>query len=86
MSAISPFYYKFSEQEIIQYYQDIMSAIGLPMFIYNFPNFSGFSLTEEILEKLKQNKNLIGVKFTSSDMFLLEQIKTLHGAGSMEWV
>lgn len=78
MSAISPFYYKFSEQEIIQYYQDIMSATGLPMFIYNFPNFSGFSLTEEILEKLKQNKNLIGVKFTSSDMFLLEQIKTLH--------
>ena len=78
VSAISPFYYKFSEQEIIQYYQDIMSATGLPMFIYNFPNFSGFSLTEEILEKLKQNKNLIGVKFTSSDMFLLEQIKTLH--------
>lgn len=75
VSAISPFYYKFSEQEIIQYYQDIMSATGLPMFIYNFPNFSGFSLTEEILEKLKQNKNLIGVKFTSSDMFLWSRLR-----------
>ena len=27
---------------------------------------------------MNRNKNLVGVKFTSSDMFLLEQIKTLH--------
>lgn len=78
VSAISPFYYKFSEAEIVQYYQDIMSSTELPMFVYNFPNFSGFSLTAEVLEKLNRNKNLVGVKFTSSDMFLLEQIKTLH--------
>ena len=78
VSAISPFYYKFSEAEIVQYYQDIMSSTELPMFVYNFPNFSGFSLTAEVLEKLNHNKNLLGVKFTSSDMFLLEQIKTLH--------
>ncbi|MBQ7974779.1 MAG: N-acetylneuraminate lyase [Clostridia bacterium] len=76
VSAISPFYYKFSEQEIVQYYKDIMDCVNLPMFIYNFPNFSGFSLTEEILAKLKENKNLAGVKFTSTDMFLLERLKT----------
>ena len=40
VSAISPFYYKFSEAEIVQYYQDIMSSTELPMFVYNFPNFS----------------------------------------------
>ena len=65
-------------EKIVQYYQDIMSSTELPMFVYNFPNFSGFSLTAEVLEKLNRNKNLVGVKFTSSDMFLLEQIKTLH--------
>ncbi|MCI5529302.1 MAG: N-acetylneuraminate lyase [Blautia sp.] len=78
VSAISPFYYKFSEAEIVQYYQDIMASTELPMFVYNFPNFSGFSLTEEVLEKLNKNRNMVGVKFTSSDMFLLEQMKTLH--------
>lgn len=78
VSAISPFYYKFSEQEIIGYYEDIMNATALPMFIYNFPNFSGFSLTEETLSKMEAHKNLAGVKFTSSDMFLLERIKTNH--------
>ena len=78
VSAISPFYYKFSEQEIIGYYNDIMASTSLPMFIYNFPNFSGFSLTEDVLDSLSENKNLIGVKFTSSDMFMLERIKAHH--------
>ena len=78
VSAISPFYYKFSNREIIQYYNDIMSSTALPMFVYNFPNFSGFSLTADILDELAKNQNLAGVKFTSSDMFLLEQIKSNH--------
>lgn len=76
VSAISPFYYKFSEKEVIGYYDDIMDATSLPMFIYNFPNFSGFSLTEDVLNQMRSHKNLAGVKFTSSDMFLLERIKT----------
>ena len=75
VSAISPFYYKFSEAEIVQYYQDIMSSTELPMFVYNFPNFSGFSLTAEVLEKLNHNKNLLGVKFTSSDMFCWNRLR-----------
>lgn len=78
VSAISPFYYKFSNREIVQYYNDIMSSTALPMFVYNFPNFSGFSLTADILDELAKNQNLAGVKFTSSDMFLLEQIKSNH--------
>ncbi len=84
VSAISPFYYKFSEREIVNYYNDIMAATELPMFVYNFPNFSGFSLTEPVLTELERNKNLVGVKFTSSDMFLLEQLKTNH-PGLVVW-
>lgn len=76
VSAISPFYYKFSEAEIIRYYLDIMSATDLPMFVYNFPNFSGFSLSERVLDALKCSGTLRGVKYTSSDMFLLERLKT----------
>ena len=84
VSAISPFYYKFSDNEIVGYYDDIMNSTSLPMFVYNFPNFSGFSLTEETLAKLESHKNLAGVKFTSSDMFLLERLKTNH-PGLVVW-
>ena len=45
ISSISPFYYKFSSAEIQQYYLDLMNALEMPFFIYNFPAFSGVSLT-----------------------------------------
>ncbi|HRX58788.1 MAG TPA: N-acetylneuraminate lyase [Eubacteriales bacterium] len=76
ISAISPFYYKFSKEEIIQYYKDIMQSSALPMFLYNFPAFSGFSLTEDVLDELKTCGNLAGVKYTSSDYYLMERMKT----------
>lgn len=76
VSAISPFYYHFSDTEIVDHYKAIMEETALPMFVYNFPAFSGFSLSESVLERLKACKNLRGVKYTSADMFLLERIKT----------
>ena len=78
VSSVSPFYYKFSEEEIVRFYLDLMAATDLPMFVYNIPSFSGFSLTEQTLSRLKENTTLAGVKFTSSDYFLLERIKTKH--------
>lgn len=78
VSAISPFYYKFSVEEIRQYYFDIMDASDMPMFIYNFPNMSGFSLTSELLDDFCRNGNLAGVKFTSNDFFQMERMKKAH--------
>ncbi len=78
ISAISPFYYNFSVDEIKHYYFDIMDHCDMPMFIYNFPAFSGFSLTNEILQEFCQNPNIIGVKYTSSDLYQLERMKTLN--------
>ncbi len=78
VSAISPFYYPFTQEEVIGYYQDIMQSTDLPMFIYNFPAYSNFSLTETALDKLRECEPLKGVKFTSSDLFFMERIKTKH--------
>lgn len=78
ISAISPFYYKFSKAEIVNYYKDIMAATDLPMFVYNFPNQSGFAVTEDVVDALQEAGNLAGIKYTSSDFFLMERIKTKH--------
>lgn len=78
VSSISPFYYKFSTEEVKQYYLDLMNGIQLPFFIYNFPAYSGFSLTPELLEEMCENPYLAGVKFTASDFFQLERMKCAH--------
>lgn len=78
VSAISPFYYKFTADEVKQYYFDIMDSSDLPMFIYNFPSQSGFSLTTDLLDELCANGRVAGVKFTSNEFFQMERMKAGH--------
>jgi N-acetylneuraminate lyase len=78
VSAISPFYYKFTNEEILNYYLDIMKATDKPMFIYNFPNLSGYSLDIRTLDTLCAKGNVAGVKFTSNNFFDLERMKNSH--------
>lgn len=78
VSAISPFYYKFSLEEIEDYYRDIMDASQVPMFVYNFPKLSGFSLSPEALDDLCRIGDVAGVKFTSNNFFDMERMRRKH--------
>ena len=76
ISAIAPFYYKFSFEQIKKYYFDIVDAVDMPMIIYNFPNFSGVNLSVEQVSEFFCDPRFIGIKHTSNDFFALEQFKT----------
>lgn len=75
VSAVAPYYYSFSLEAIMNYYNDISESTNLPMIIYNFPASGGFSLTKDIAEKMFENEKFIGIKHTSNDMFALWQFK-----------
>jgi len=75
VSAVAPFYYKFSFAEIKKYYFDIVNSVNLPMLIYNFPNFSGVNLTYDNIGEFLTDDRFIGVKHTSSDYFSMERFK-----------
>lgn len=77
ISAVAPYYYGFTLDAVLDYYNDIVNSTSLPMIIYNFPNSGGFSLTKDIANKLFENEKFIGIKHTSGDMFTLNQFKTL---------
>ena len=76
ISAVAPFYYKFSFAEIKKYYFDIAGSVSLPMIIYNFPGFSGVTLTAEQIGEFFADDHFIGLKHTSADTFALSRIKT----------
>lgn len=75
VSSVPPFYYKFSLAEIKAYYRDVMDAIGCPMLVYNFPAFSGVTLSRDNAADLLADPRLAGVKHTSSDFYQLERIR-----------
>lgn len=78
ISAVAPYYYGFTLDAVLGYYNDIVNSTKLPMIIYNFPNSGGFTLTKDIANKLFENEKFIGIKHTSNDMFALNQFKKLN--------
>jgi len=75
ISAVAPFYYKFSFNEVKKYYFDIVGAVDIPMIIYNFPGFSGVQLSVKEIGMFLEDKRFIGVKHTSNDYFALSHFK-----------
>ena len=76
ISAVAPFYYKFSFDSIRRHYFEIQDTVGLPMIVYNFPNFSGVNLGVAEISSFLSSDGFIGVKHTSSDYFALQQFKS----------
>ena len=76
VSAVAPFYYGHTLQAVKQYYYDIAAAADMPLFIYNFPAGNGFGLTADIAaEMFEEEKRIAGIKHTSTDLFMLRQVK-----------
>lgn len=76
ISAVPPFYYKFSFDEIKQHYFTIADAVQLPLIVYNIPTMSGVDLTADNVQELRQNPYIAGIKHTSMNMFQLERMHT----------
>jgi N-acetylneuraminate lyase len=76
ISSVAPFYYKFSFDEIKNHYFHTVSEVDLPMLVYNFPSFSGVTLSVAQLSEFLTDNRFMGIKHTSNDYFALEQFKT----------
>lgn len=78
ISAVAPYYYAFTPEQRKQYYYDIADATSLPMIVYNFPAANGFNLDKGTAEEMfAHTDKFIGIKHTTSDLFALEQFKTM---------
>lgn len=75
VSALPPFYYGFSEKELIGYYNDLANNSDKNLIIYNMPKFCGVSITPELIREIRRNKKITGLKFTHNDFYALQQIK-----------
>lgn len=78
LSAITPYYYKFSFSEIKAYYQRLTEETDHPMVIYSNPAFTGAQFSIEDYGELLAIPNVIGVKYTDTDLSKLATLKGLH--------
>lgn len=75
LSAVTPFYYRFTFDEIKYYYNKIIDESKNKMIIYSIPALTGVNMELSNFEELFENDDIIGVKFTSPDFYLLERMR-----------
>jgi len=73
LSALPPFYYGFSNDEIFNYYKDISNSTNLPITVYNISHANLMDL--DMLKRLSSIKNVKGVKYTAPTHFNFSKIK-----------
>ncbi|KGQ44794.1 N-acetylneuraminate lyase [Gallibacterium anatis] len=78
LSAVTPFYYKFSFSEIKNYYDTIVAETGNNMIVYSIPFLTGVNIGVEQFGELYKNPKIIGVKFTAGDFYLLERVRKAY--------
>ena len=70
VAAIPPIYFKLPEYAIAQYWNDYSSAApNTDFIIYNIPQLAGVALSRGLYAKMRENKNVIGVKNSSMPVF-----------------
>lgn len=78
VSAVPPYYYKFTFAEIRRYYSAIADAASLPLLLYSIPASSGVTLTKAQFDALLSDPRIVGVKYTASDFYTLERLRHAH--------
>lgn len=73
ISSVTPFYYKYRFDEVKHYYERF-ADVGLPLIIYNIPALTGASYGFDQLCELLEIPGVEGMKFTSSDFYLLNRL------------
>lgn len=71
---VSPWYNKPPQRGILRHFEEIASAVDLPIVAYNVPSRTACNVTAETTLRLAEIANVIGVKEASGDLKQIEQI------------
>ena len=79
LSAMAPnAYFAHTDRELIEYYKRIASLTDKPVLIYVTPLMLGNNL-RAVFEELISVENIIGLKFTQPNYYLLSLLKMING-------
>ncbi|MBD8045282.1 dihydrodipicolinate synthase family protein [Arthrobacter sp. Sa2BUA2] len=78
VSLIPPYYYRFTAEEILGYYNRVMEATSLPVIIYNIPQFTQVQFDKTLAGPLLDQEQVLGVKHTAHDLYSLERMTAAY--------
>lgn len=79
--VISPYYFNLDEDSLYRYYAQVATSVGMPIFIYNFPDRTSINMSPQLIHKLaKDFANIVGIKDTVDNIShtrkIIEEVKS----------
>lgn len=81
ISSVPPIYWRFPDDNVAGYYQDLIQASGLPMIVYNVALAGTVSF--DMILRLGALEGVEGIKYTATSHYDLFRIKESLGDGFM---
>ena len=75
ISSVTPFYYKFSVEEIKGYYNRLAEGSDMPMLVYYIPALAGVSMGGNDIASFLQDDKFIGIKFFHLERCIIATLK-----------
>lgn len=77
--VVTPHYFKSSmtPAALTDYYHKVADTSPIPILLYSVPQFTGIALSPELIAKLSEHPNIVGIKDSSGDMRVLTQTISL---------
>jgi 4-hydroxy-tetrahydrodipicolinate synthase len=69
-----PWYVLLNQEEIYDFYITVASSSRLPIILYNIPRRTGVSLSADLVSRLADHDNIIGLKESSKDYLVMSEI------------
>ncbi len=84
--VVTPYYNKPTQEGLYEHFKAINNAsMGIPIMIYNIPPRSIIDMSVEVMAKLSNLENIIGVKDATSDLSRVEKQNNLCKSGFLQF-
>ena len=68
LSVITPYFITPNQEELYEHYKEIAAHTHLPIILYNNPGRTGVDLSIDLIVRLSNIDNIVGIKDSSGDM------------------
>jgi 2-dehydro-3-deoxy-D-pentonate aldolase len=73
--VVNPFYWKFTEHQLYDYYMNLAKSLKIPLVIYNIPSLTGQDLSPDLILRLAMDhENIVGIKDTTERLGHIRQL------------
>ena len=73
LSIINPYFIKPQDDELFDFYRDVAASVDLPVIMYNIPKNTGYNIPVNVVRKLAEIDNIVGIKDSSGDVDLIRK-------------